>query len=302
LAGDAERVTVDPAGSDALHEAPHAIPGGVLVTVPRPLVVTTSGNAEGPSTNRAVTTRGAPIVNAQVLAVPVQDPVHPANTHPAAGAAVSVTMLPLRKPAVQVTPHVIPAGALVTAPLPSTETASGWDVAPPNEAVTPRSPSTLTTHVRPVPEHTPPHPRNDEPGSGVAVRVTCVPRSNGALHAPPQSMPEGDEVTRPFPARATVRSWRGGGGGENVAVTDFGPLIESPQEPVPEHAPLQPPNDQPAAGVAESVTLLPVSKLAEHDEPQSIPPGELVTVPSPLFATATGYDDAGMRVKVAVTP
>ena len=74
-----------------------------------------------------------------------------------------------------------------------------------------------------------------------------------------------------------------------------------PHDPVPEQDPPQPPNDQPAAGVAVSVTLLPVSKLAEHDEPQSIPPGELVTVPSPLLPTATGYDEAGMSVKVAET-
>ena len=83
-------------------------------------------------------------------------------------------------------------------------------------------------------------------------------------------------------------------------MTDFGPSIERPHEPVPEHAPPQPPNDQPAAGVALRVTLLPVSKLAEHDEPQSIPPGALVTVPSPFFPTATGYDEAGMSVNVAV--
>ena len=48
---------------------------------------------------------------------------------------------------------------------------------PPKVAVTPRSPSMPTTHVGAVPEHTPPQPRNDDPGSGVAVRVTCVPRS-----------------------------------------------------------------------------------------------------------------------------
>ena len=53
--------------------------------------------------------------------------------------------------------------------------------------------------------------------------------------------------------------------------------------PVPE----QPPPDQPAkveleAGVAVSVTELPSVKLAEHEDPQSIPAGELVTEPEPV--------------------
>ena len=206
FAGVATSVTVDPAGSEALHVAPHAIPGGVLLTVPRPLVVTTSGNDEGPSTKRADATRGALIVTAHVLPGPEHAPLQPANTQPLAGAAVRVTCAPTRNPAVHALPQEMPAGALVTVPLPSTETASGCEVAPPKEAVTPRSPSTVTTQVGAVPEHTPPQPRNDDPASGVAVSVTCVPRSNDELHAVPQSIPVGSEVTRPFPARATVRS------------------------------------------------------------------------------------------------
>jgi hypothetical protein len=177
FAGVARSVTVDPAGSDALHVVPQAIPAGVLVTVPRPLVETTSGTAAGPSTNRADTTRGALIVTAHVLPVPVQAPVQPAKTQPPAGVAVNVTSVPTRKLALHALPHEIPAGALETVPFPSVETARGWEVAPPNDAVTPRSASTFTTHVGPVPEHTPPQPRNDDPASGVAVSVTSVPRS-----------------------------------------------------------------------------------------------------------------------------
>jgi hypothetical protein len=45
--------------------------------------------------------------------------------------------------------------------------------------------------------------------------------------------------------------------------------------------PLQPANDDPAAGVAVSVTLMPKVKLAEHVAPQAIPRGLLVTVPAP---------------------
>src|SRR5689334_4246750 len=62
-----------------------------------------------------------------------------------------------------------------------------------------------------------------------------------------------------------------------------------------EHAPvpvtvqllLQPPNVEPAAGVAVSVTVLLRWKSAVHVAPQEIPAGELVTVPEPVPAFAT---------------
>ena len=53
--------------------------------------------------------------------VPVPEhppPLQPVKIEPAAGAAVSVTAVPLVKLAEQVAPQVIPAGALVTVPLP----------------------------------------------------------------------------------------------------------------------------------------------------------------------------------------
>jgi hypothetical protein len=59
------------------------------------------------------------------------------------------------------------------------------------------------------------------------------------------------------------------------------------QPPVPEHAPPQPAKLEPAAGVAVSVTVAPLSNEAEHVEPHSIPAGLLTTVPEPdpLFVT-----------------
>jgi len=45
-------------------------------------------------------------------------PLHPANVEPDAGAAVRVTVVPLVKLEEQVAPHVMPAGVLVTVPLP----------------------------------------------------------------------------------------------------------------------------------------------------------------------------------------
>ena len=45
-------------------------------------------------------------------------PLQPVNVEPAAGAAVSVTAVPLVKLAEQVAPQVMPAGALVMVPVP----------------------------------------------------------------------------------------------------------------------------------------------------------------------------------------
>jgi hypothetical protein len=56
---------------------------------------------------------------------------------------------------------------------------------------------------------------------------------------------------------------------------------------VPEHAPLQPENVEPAAGAAVNVTFAPWGKLAEHVVPQLMLAGTLVTVPEPLPAFAT---------------
>ena len=50
--------------------------------------------------------------------VPEQAPDHPVKVEPAAGVAVSVTVVPLAMPAEQVTPQEIPAGEDVTDPLP----------------------------------------------------------------------------------------------------------------------------------------------------------------------------------------
>lgn len=50
-------------------------------------------------------------------AVPVQAaPLQPVNTYPAAGAGVSVTLVPLLNAAEQLAPHAIPAGLDATEP------------------------------------------------------------------------------------------------------------------------------------------------------------------------------------------
>jgi hypothetical protein len=54
------------------------------------------------------------------------------------------------------------------------------------------------------------------------------------------------------------------------------------QAPVPEQSPLQPVKVEPADGVGVSVTIVFLVKDFVHVAPQSIPAGELVTVPVPL--------------------
>jgi hypothetical protein len=54
--------------------------------------------------------------------LPEQAPVHPAKVEPAAALSVSVTEVPLVKFAPHVPGQLIPAGLLVTAPLPDPET------------------------------------------------------------------------------------------------------------------------------------------------------------------------------------
>ena len=55
--------------------------------------------------------------------------------------------------------------------------------------------------------------------------------------------------------------------------------------PVPEQAPDQPTNTLPAPGVAVSVTVVPLLKVAVQVEPQLIPAGLLVMVPDPILET-----------------
>jgi hypothetical protein len=64
-------------------------------------------------------------------------------------------------------------------------------------------------------------------------------------------------------------------------------LTVTVQLPVPLQAPDHPTKLEPAAGLALSVTFVPVAKLALHVVPQLIPAGVLVTVPVPLPDSVT---------------
>src|SRR5207245_3580176 len=70
------------------------------------------------SVNVAVTVVAALTVTVQAPGPEQPPPLQPLKVEPAAGAAVSVTAVPLVKLAAQVAPQLMPAGELVTVPLP----------------------------------------------------------------------------------------------------------------------------------------------------------------------------------------
>ena len=83
-----------------------------------------------------------------------------------------------------------------------------------------------------------------------------------------------------------------------MAVTVVSAVSETTQEPVPlQPPPDQPPNVEPAAGAAVSVTLEPVLNDAEHVAPQLIPAGDELTVPAP----APPFDTVSVEVGTGVT-
>ena len=68
-------------------------------------------------------------------------------------------------------------------------------------------------------------------------------------------------------------------------MTDWAALIVTVQVPVPvQLPPLQPVNVEPVAGVAVSVTAVPLAKVAAQVEPHERPAGELEIVPAPVPA------------------
>jgi hypothetical protein len=93
------------------------MPLGVEATVPLPVPALVTVTEKLWSAKFAVTLRAALIDTVQ-LAVPVQAPLHPANLDPVAGVAVRVTLEPPLKLALHVVPQLMPAGFVLTLPLP----------------------------------------------------------------------------------------------------------------------------------------------------------------------------------------
>jgi len=117
-AGAAVKVTAVPLANGAEQVAPQLIPAGALVTVPVPAPDLDTVSAKDWSAKVAVTDVAAFIATVQV-AVPEQPPpLQPVKVEPAAGVAVRVTAVPVVNALEHVAPQEIPAGLLVTVPLP----------------------------------------------------------------------------------------------------------------------------------------------------------------------------------------
>jgi hypothetical protein len=120
VAGVAVKVTAVPLANVAEQAAPQLMPAGALVTVPVPVpaFATVRVKLFALAAKLATTVVAAAIVSVQV-AVPSHGPApQPVKVEPVAGAAVKVIAVPLAKLAEQVAPQLMPAGALVTVPVP----------------------------------------------------------------------------------------------------------------------------------------------------------------------------------------
>jgi len=147
----------------------------------------------------------------------------------------------------------------------------------------------VTTQA-PAPLQPPPQPAKLEPGSGFSLSASDEPVCTVVLQVPGQSIPAGLEVTRPEPlpvGETLTRTVPGGGGGsaEKEAMTLWSALRARSQVEVPEHAPCQPSNFQPASGSATSWTVAVASTGCWQSERQE--KGGVVDRTSPLPVTLT---------------
>ena len=95
------------------------MPIGLLVTVPTPEPVLFTVSVKACTAKVAVTVVAALRVTLQVPVPEQLPPLQPEKVEPAAGVAVRVTTVPLVNEATHVEPQEMPAGALVTVPVPA---------------------------------------------------------------------------------------------------------------------------------------------------------------------------------------
>jgi hypothetical protein len=228
------------------------IPGRLDVTVPLPVPAVVTVRA------RDIVKSGATVesrvrVTVQVGALPLQPPPQRSKTEPASGVAVRATVVFGSKDALHVAPQSIPAGSERTLPRPLPvlvilRTGGSMKAAP-----TSRSSVSVTVQVGVVvPVQSPPQRSKNDPGLGVAVRVTELPKSYTCVQALPQSIPGGDEVTLPLPVPPvfTVRVW-GTMTGSSVKFTDTVRgcvMVSAHTGMVPLQSPPQPLKLEPTAG------------------------------------------------------
>jgi hypothetical protein len=181
-----------------VHTEGQLIAPGELVTVPLPEKLTLS--VYWVCANVAVTLCAPFIVTTQ-LPAPLQAPPQPLKPQPFASVAVSVTCVAEAKFALHVDGQLIPAGELVTVPLPVTLSDNATFCT--NVAVTDAAAFIVTEHPA-LPLQAPPQLLKVQPLVGVAVKVTGVPAANPALHVDGQLMPAGLLDTVPLPVTLTV--------------------------------------------------------------------------------------------------
>lgn len=228
------------------------------------------------------------IGNVHVSEVPLHAPAHPTKTCFCFGFAVSVTLLP----AVKLPEHLWPQlmlpltlGLLVTVPEPIVATVSEYAVLESSKAALTEVSAFSVVVQAPVPLHPPLQPVNTLPVSGVAVRLTAVPASRFTVQVAPQSMPL--PLTVPVPAPVLLaESWYCR---VKFALTEVSVLIVTTQSPVPLHAPLQPVNTLPGAGVAVNVTVVSASSWASQVASQAMPLPATLPEPVPTKPTVSLY-------------
>src|SRR5437763_842523 len=228
--GSEKSAMVVPDGSVAIATTPAA-------SLPLPTVETQppAGGLLTLPSNAAPICRSVVIESSQVVAVPAQAPVQPANVEPVAGVALKTTLVPSSNCAVQVEPQSIPAGLDEMRPAPAPDGVTVTLCLPgaagaTASKVTKTLVSATTLRAQPPrPVHPPPQPANCQPGSGTGVRTICVPSARIAEQVVPQSVPPVAGRTFPEPLFDTVRkccaTGPGSGGGTlwDPDVPDFPP-------------------------------------------------------------------------------
>jgi hypothetical protein len=81
-------------------------------------------DGDGADAEKIAVTFSSEFIVTRQVPLPVQAPPQPLKVAPPVGVAVSITGVPLAKFTVQMDPQLIPAGELVTVPLPDTLTES----------------------------------------------------------------------------------------------------------------------------------------------------------------------------------
>src|SRR5213592_1555817 len=179
------------------------MPGGLLVTVPEPApnFTTLSVATRDPEPDPAkLAVQVFSMSSVTLPSAQSGSPLQLTKLAPGAGVAVSVTTVPRGKLRVQVSPHSIPAGSLVTVPEPARVTVSGTKTS--NVAV--QALSAFRVTVPSAQSGSPLQPAKTEPGAGIAVKLTTAPNGNRAEQLSLQSSPAGSLVTVPLPVPAFV--------------------------------------------------------------------------------------------------